>query len=168
MVVGVCKLSLMIEGSASLKEKRQVLRHIKDKVQNKFNCAIAEVGDQDLLQSAELGFAVVSNELGFTQSMVQKILQYVEDLAVAKVTGDEQDFVHYGDGSLETGKDHWEPEEPSPMGGGSRGFAERGGTGRSPPDRPSKTRPRRPQTQSEAELPEWLPARFLESKDPEK
>jgi hypothetical protein len=139
----------MIEGSASLKEKRQALRHIKDKVQNKFNCAIAEVGDQDLLQSAELGFAVVSNELGFTQSMVQKILQYVEDLAVAKVTGDEQDFLNYGEGSLETGKDHWEPDEPSPPKG-------------------APLRPRRPKTQSESKLPDWLPARFLEGKDPEK
>src|SRR5262245_34038297 len=114
MVVGVCKLSLMISGSDSLKQKRAVLRHIKDKVQHKFHCAIAEVGDQDLLQSAELGFAVVSNELGFTQSMVQKILAYVEDLGAAKVMSDEQDFINYGEEGLEAGKGHWEPDEPSP------------------------------------------------------
>ena len=110
MVVGVCKVSLMVPASHSLKEKRMVLRRIKDRVNNKFNCAIAEVGDQDDWQSAELGFAVVSNELGFTQSMVQKILQFIEDLAVAKITDDEQDYVQYGD---QVGGDvpHWEPEE---------------------------------------------------------
>jgi uncharacterized protein YlxP (DUF503 family) len=149
MVVGVCKVSLSVDGAASLKDKRAVLRHIKDKVQHKWSCAIAEVGDQDLLQSAELGFAVVSNELGFTQSIVQKILQYIEDLAAAKVTSDEQDYIHYGDGSLEAGKGHWEPEEESPV--------------RAP------SRPRKPVAQqADADLPDWLPKRFLEGADPEK
>src|SRR5437773_4975546 len=97
MVVGVCRVSLMVEASHSLKEKRMVLRRIKDRVANKFNCAIAEVGDQDQWQSAELGFAVVSNEHGFTQSMVQKILNFIEELAIAKVTNDEQDYISYGD-----------------------------------------------------------------------
>lgn len=110
MVVGVCKVTLAIDESHSLKEKRMVLRRIKDRVANKFNCAIAEVGDQDDWQSAELGFAVVSNEHGFTQSMVQKILGFIENLAVAKVVDDEQDYITYGD---EVGGEtpHWEPEE---------------------------------------------------------
>jgi uncharacterized protein YlxP (DUF503 family) len=114
MVVGVCRVTLMISESHSLKEKRMVLRRIKDRVANKFNCAIAEVGNQDEWQSAELGFAVVSNELGFTQSMVQKILQFIEDLAVAKITDDEQDYVNYGDEDLgDSSGDykHWEPDE---------------------------------------------------------
>ena len=113
MVVGVCRVTLMIGESHSLKEKRMVLRRIKDRVANKFNCAIAEVGDQDDWQSAQLGFAVVSNEHGFTQAMVQKILQFIEDLAVAKIVDDEQDFVSYGDEDLDaTGNvAHWEPDE---------------------------------------------------------
>jgi uncharacterized protein YlxP (DUF503 family) len=111
MVVGVCRVTLMIGGSHSLKEKRMVLRRIKDRVSNKFNCAIAEVGDQDDWQSAELGFCVVSNEKGFTQAMVQKVLQFIEDLAVAKITDDEQDYIQYGDEDLDSsgGVQHWEP-----------------------------------------------------------
>jgi uncharacterized protein YlxP (DUF503 family) len=119
MVVGVCRVSLMIEESQSLKDRRSVLRRIKDRVNQKYNCAIAEVGDTDSWQNAELGFAVVSNERGFTQSMVQKILQFIEDLALAKVVGDEQDIIDYGDGELEGASrgdyPHWEPDEPSPV-----------------------------------------------------
>jgi hypothetical protein len=100
----------MVPASQSLKDKRMVLRRIKDRVANKFNCAIAEVGDLDDWQSAELGFAVVSNDLGFTQSMVQKVLQFMEDLAVAKITNDEQDYVQYGD-QVGGEQAHWEPEE---------------------------------------------------------
>ena len=90
-----------------------VLRRIKDKVRNKFNVAIAEVsaGDYaDSWQSAQLGFAVVSNEKGFTQAMVQKVLDYVDALGVAKLTDDEQDYINYGDERAGENVAHWEPD----------------------------------------------------------
>lgn len=118
MVVGVCRVSLLIEESQSLKDKRSVLRRIKDRVTQKFNCAIAEVGDPDSWQAAQLGFAVVSNERGFTQSMVQKILTFIDDLAIGKLIDDEQDYIDYGEGALEGSSvgdyPHWETDEPSP------------------------------------------------------
>ncbi len=118
MVVGVCRVSLLIEESQSLKDKRSVLRRIKDRVTQKFNCAIAEVGDPDSWQAAQLGFAVVSNERGFTQSMVQKILTFIDDLAMGKLIDDEQDYIDYGEGALEGSSvgdyPHWETDEPSP------------------------------------------------------
>lgn len=118
MVVGVCRVSLLIEESQSLKDKRSVLRRIKDRVTQKFNCAIAEVGDPDTWQSAQLGFVVVSNERGFTQSMVQKILTFIDDLAMGKLIDDEQDYIDYGNGALEGSSagdyPHWETDEPSP------------------------------------------------------
>ena len=112
MVVGVCRVTMMVSEAHSLKEKRMVLRRVKDKVTNKFNAAIAEVGDQDSWQTAQLGFAVVSNEMGFTQAMVQKILAYIEEVAAAKIVDDEQDYVTYGEEMETVGKyPHWEPEE---------------------------------------------------------
>jgi hypothetical protein len=112
MVVGICRVTFILPESHSLKEKRMVLRRIKDRVRNKFNCAIAEVGDADAWQSACLGFCVVSNEHGFTQAMVQKVLAYIEELAMAKISDDEQDYINYGDEDFEMqkGGGHWEPE----------------------------------------------------------
>lgn len=111
MVVGVCRVTLLVSESHSLKEKRMVLRRIKDRVHQKFNVAIAEVGEQDTWQSVQLGFAVVSNELGFTQAIVQKVLDFIENLAMAKVTNDEQDYLTYGEMVEQTrGMQHWEPE----------------------------------------------------------
>jgi len=101
----------MVGESHSLKEKRMVLRRIKDRVRQKFNCAIAEVGDQDLWQSAQLGFTVVSNERGYSEGLVQKVLAFIEALAVAKITDDEQDYLQYGDERAGGEVDHWEPEE---------------------------------------------------------
>jgi len=105
----------MIPGSHSLKEKRMVLRKIKDRVRNKFNCGIAEVGDLDEWQSAQLAFTVVSNQHGFSQAMVQRILDFIESLGVAKITDDEQDFVPYGDENIDsTAFAHWEPDQEDP------------------------------------------------------
>jgi uncharacterized protein YlxP (DUF503 family) len=118
MFVGVCRLTLMCPDSGSLKDKRMVLRRIKDRVQLKFNVAIAEVGDQEAWQAAQLGFCVVSNERTFTETMVDKIVAFIDDLGMAKLMDDEKDIIAYGDGELETGQAHWEPEEPSPMGAG--------------------------------------------------
>src|SRR4051812_22293177 len=100
MVVGICRITLLVPESHSLKERRMVLRRIKDRVHNKFNVAIAEVSEgdyKDSWQSAQLGFAVVSNDRGFTQSVVQKVLDFVDSLGMAKLTDDEQDYLVYGD-----------------------------------------------------------------------
>jgi len=112
VIVGICRLTLLAPDSHSLKEKRMVLRRIKDKTRLKFNVAIAEVGDQDAWQQMALGFAVVANERGFVQEMVEKIINYIDALGVAKLVSDEKDFVNYGDGEM-TGEDykHWEPEK---------------------------------------------------------
>ena len=95
MVVGVCRLDMRIHGSNSLKQKRQVLRQIIDRTKNKFNIAIAEVGDNDLWQSAKLGFAVVGNEGRHVNSMMDKIARFIEDLNTAEIINSEGELLHY-------------------------------------------------------------------------
>ena len=113
MVVGVCRVTLMVEESHSLKERRAVIRKLKDRVRLKFNCAVADVGDQNAWQEIILAFAVIANDKAFVDTMLTKILAFIEDLAVAKVTGDEKDIVNYGDEELAPagGWSHWEPEQ---------------------------------------------------------
>jgi uncharacterized protein len=113
MVVGICRVHLLIPESQSLKEKRVVLRRIKDKAQQKFNLAIAEVGDGDVWQSAVLGFAVVANQKRFVEGMVEKIVNFID--SEAKIADEERDFVQYGDEALSQEEyQHWEPDEDSP------------------------------------------------------
>jgi uncharacterized protein YlxP (DUF503 family) len=103
----------MAPESHSLKEKRMVLRSIKDRTRQKFNVAIAEVGAQDNWQEAVLGFAVVANEKTFVQEMVAKIVNYIDSLAIAKIIDEENDIIQYGEGEplAADGWSHWEPEK---------------------------------------------------------
>ncbi|HEX7092839.1 MAG TPA: DUF503 domain-containing protein, partial [Nitrospiraceae bacterium] len=47
IIVGLCTVELFIPGSQSLKDKRQVLLSLKDRLREKFNLSIAEVDGQD-------------------------------------------------------------------------------------------------------------------------
>ena len=113
MVVGLLTVELHVPGSQSLKDKRMVVRSIKDRTRLKFNVAIAEVASQDDWQEAVLGFAVVANEKNFVQEMVAKIVNFIDGLAIAKIIDDEKDIIHYGEGEALSQDDwtHWEPEK---------------------------------------------------------
>ena len=81
MVVGVCRVTLMVPESHSLKEKRMVLRRVKDLVRQKFNVSIAEVGENDVWQRAVLGLSLVGNERRFVESQLDEVLAFIRSKA---------------------------------------------------------------------------------------
>jgi uncharacterized protein YlxP (DUF503 family) len=60
MVIGLLEAHISIPESRSLKDKRSVLRSLKDRAVNTMNVSVAEVDDQDLWQSARLAFVTVA------------------------------------------------------------------------------------------------------------
>jgi len=78
MTVGVLKITLLIPGSRSLKTKRQVIKSIKDRIRNKYNISIAEVGSQDLWQKCEFGIATVNSSRKLVESVIDKIIYTIE------------------------------------------------------------------------------------------
>jgi hypothetical protein len=77
MFVGVVRIELHLPGATSLKDKRAVLRGLKDRIRQRTPAAVAEVDHQDLWQRAALGVAVVSGE----RRQVGELLQVVRRLA---------------------------------------------------------------------------------------
>jgi uncharacterized protein len=62
MIVGTLEVRLLLREARTLKDKRQVVKSIKDRLRNHFNVSVAEVDEQDNRQLAVLGIAMVSNE----------------------------------------------------------------------------------------------------------
>ena len=62
MVIGVVSWELHLAGAASLKDKRSVLRSMKDRLHNEFNVAVAETGHHDVWQRAELTACTVATD----------------------------------------------------------------------------------------------------------
>ena len=85
MIIGTLEVKLMVHWSHSLKEKRMVLRSITERIKNKFNVSVAEIEDQDLHQSIVLGIACVSNETSHANSVLQRVLDYIEGNCEAEV-----------------------------------------------------------------------------------
>lgn len=77
--IGVLTLELRLENSHSLKDKRHVVKSLKDRLRNKFNVAVAEIDHQDLWQRAAIAAVTVSSD----HSHAERVLQSVEDEAVA-------------------------------------------------------------------------------------
>jgi len=77
--VAICVLELHIPGKTSLKGKRQVIKSIIQRLRNRFNISVSEVGNQqNLWQRAELGMAVVCHNGGGADSIIQKIYTFIE------------------------------------------------------------------------------------------
>ena len=85
MVVGVCRLRLALHGVFSLKEKRGIIKRITPRVRNSFPVSIAEIAENDQLRSAAIGFSVVGNDGAYVNSVVDKVLDFIEDLCLAEI-----------------------------------------------------------------------------------
>jgi uncharacterized protein YlxP (DUF503 family) len=93
MVVGLCTVELFIAESQSLKDKRQVLHAIKDRLRNKFNLSVAEVDGQDLWQKAVLGMACVANEGRFVSQVMEQALNMIKGMPVVEVVRTQQELL---------------------------------------------------------------------------
>ncbi len=81
MFIGTVQLEISIPWAMSLKDKRRAIKSLKERMQNRFNASVAEVGDNDVWRSAILGVATVANDVRFLQSVCQKIVNFVEENA---------------------------------------------------------------------------------------
>jgi uncharacterized protein YlxP (DUF503 family) len=75
MVVGTLEVRLLIRESRTLKDKRQVVRSILDRVKSGFNVSAAEVATHDDVKVATLAFAAV----GYDRPVVQNVLQQMQE-----------------------------------------------------------------------------------------
>ncbi len=78
MVVGVCRFTLRLPGSSSLKDKRRVIKSLTTRLRNKFNVAVAEVADNDTWQIATIGITCVSNDARHAREMLNSVMAFVE------------------------------------------------------------------------------------------
>lgn len=85
MIVGLCTIELFIPDGHSLKAKRQVLLSLKDRLRDKFNVSVAEVGEQDLWQKAVLGMACVANESAYVNQVLDQAVNLIRSVPMVEV-----------------------------------------------------------------------------------
>jgi uncharacterized protein YlxP (DUF503 family) len=73
VIVGVMVWELHLPACQSLKDKRTIVKSLKDRLHNRFNVSVAETGHQDLWQRAELTAAVVSTDSRHAESVLREV-----------------------------------------------------------------------------------------------
>jgi uncharacterized protein YlxP (DUF503 family) len=81
MVVGVLRLTLYIHGASSLKDKRQVVRKVTDRLRSRFNVSVAEVGENDVWQRAVIGISAIANDHSFVNEVLDKCARDAGNIA---------------------------------------------------------------------------------------
>jgi uncharacterized protein len=85
IIVGLCTVELFISESQSLKDKRQVLLSLKDRLREKFNLSVAEVDGQDLWQKAVLGLACVAKEGRYVNQVCDQALNLIRSVPAVEI-----------------------------------------------------------------------------------
>lgn len=92
MVVGTLKIEFLLSDNRSLKGKRKIVRSMVDKVRNKFNMSIAEVGSNDRWQKIELGVSAIGNDRKHIDSSLNSVLRFLDSLCLAQIVDTEMEI----------------------------------------------------------------------------
>lgn len=86
MIIGILTLELYMAASSSLKEKRTVLKSLKDRIRNNFNVSIAEIDHHDLWQRAVLAAVAVGVDKQHLDGALSKVVDFVNRDRLAELT----------------------------------------------------------------------------------
>jgi uncharacterized protein YlxP (DUF503 family) len=102
MPIAYLTLEIRIEAAHSLKDKRQVVRSLKDRLRNAFNVSVAEIDVTDLWQRATLGVVSISGSRDYLEGLMRNVEQMAVRLANnngAEVVDSFLDYVEIGEGT---------------------------------------------------------------------
>jgi uncharacterized protein len=95
--IGKARVTLYLEATFSLKEKRGEVKSIIRRIQNQFNVAIAEIEDLDDIRTATLGVVVISTSTPHADQMLETIVNAIERLLDISVLGEiETEMIPFG------------------------------------------------------------------------
>jgi uncharacterized protein YlxP (DUF503 family) len=89
MVVGTLRARLLVREARSLKDKRQVVRSVVERLRQRYNVSAAEVDAQDKHQLAVIGVAMIGDEPGVVRLALQQIAELLRGHPVAEYLGGE-------------------------------------------------------------------------------
>ena len=85
MAIRAVEITLFAAGAQSLKDKRQILRSILDKVKHRYNVSIAEMEAMDLHQKLVIGVACISNSDSHARAVIEEVIRFIENNPDAEV-----------------------------------------------------------------------------------
>lgn len=92
MVVGVLRLELHVPTAQSLKDKRSVIKRIKDQIRGRFNVAVAEVDANETWQRATVGVSAVSDQRAYVEGLLVEVTEWLRATRLVELIRVEQEY----------------------------------------------------------------------------
>ncbi len=86
-------VSLHIPASQSLKEKRRVLKSLKDRIRSQFNISVSEIGEMDKWQKGILGMVMISNDRNYLSGSFESVLSLIERVSEIRIIAHKIEFL---------------------------------------------------------------------------
>ncbi len=77
MNVGICRIEIRIPENHSLKGKRQIVKSIIARLQNRYSVSVAEIDNNELWQIATLGISCVSNHRRHSDTIMTSVVNFI-------------------------------------------------------------------------------------------
>ncbi|MBU6390977.1 MAG: DUF503 family protein [Planctomycetes bacterium] len=92
-VVGILNIRLVIRSANTLKDKRRIIKSLKDRVKNNFNVSISETGTLDHCQYSSLGIAMVGNDKRYVNGALSNLINVFRTAASVELVDYRLEFV---------------------------------------------------------------------------
>lgn len=77
MTIGLLHLELVLPEAQSLKDRRRIIKSLKERIGNRFNASIAELGNPDLWKHAQLAVCIIGNDVRHVNSQLSTVASFV-------------------------------------------------------------------------------------------
>lgn len=125
MFLGILQFDLLIHDAQSLKDKRRVVKSVKDRLHREHMISVAEVGAQEIWNVARMGLAVVAGSGGYASDVLDRVTAKLRALPDAELGDCTREIVKAdqlpGDSLAEDGSPLWTPDEKREDDAGARG-----------------------------------------------
>ena len=92
MIVGVARVQVHLPRAQSLKDKRSVLKSVRDQLRSHFNVAVAEVEPNELWQRAVLGIASVGEDRPYVEGLMREVLAWLRNTHLVAIIQIEEEY----------------------------------------------------------------------------
>jgi uncharacterized protein YlxP (DUF503 family) len=93
MTVGLLQIEVLLPEAQSLKDKRSVIKSLKDQLRGRFNVAVAELAPDEKWQRATIGVSTLGEDRAYVQGLLAQVTEWVRHTGLVELSRVEQEYV---------------------------------------------------------------------------
>ena len=93
MVIGILQVEVHIPASHTLKEKRAVVKSLKDQIRGRFNVAVAEINSDEKWQRATLGLSTIGEGRTYVQGILRQVSEWLRTTHVVELIRIDEEYM---------------------------------------------------------------------------